>query len=980
MSDIATMVRSSGDAPLSHARITQQLRERLPRLSEETDPGFARTKTEDRGEDDLWDDVRLLGAILGTVLLEHAGEATYRTVESMRRAATRARSDSGMPDWTELERTVDSLLQECTPEERLRRLRDTCGAFRLFLALAGIAEAVHQARGGSMDDLLERLGSEQFDPSAVDDCAGRLRVRLVATAHPTKILRQRVLAHQREVYELVKELREAPLSGREQARLVERLAEKIEVLWATQFSRWETPAVSDEIDHVLAYFERTVFSAVQRFHERLQSAFVERTGRPLPEPGQPRIVFGSWVGGDMDGNPYVTPEVYAEALSKQHRTVLEYYAERLRLLAPRFSHAAYRAVPGERFDERLEALIRERREHGEHVGPLETRRQREPYRLYLSLVADRIERSRSRPVLRGDSARSGPIYASAAELEADLALCCDCLVAAGYERSVELDLRPLRRQLALFGFHLASLDLREDAENVREAGRVVLRMRGEPELADHLDRIDDIGKVVLEPTVVSPRALEAPDPDALPAAEGKGWFCQRLFDMLSVARTAHETLGQSCSDKLILSMTSGAGDILCALLLLKSQGLFYVDWQGTCRSDVDLVPLFETIADLRASPDIMDRLWKNEAYRAQVAARGDLQIILVGYSDSNKDGGYLCSGWEVYKAQMRLKEVADRHKVSVRFFHGRGGSIGRGGGPAQRAIMSLPVGTTHTGQELTEQGEVLARHYGVADAAESHFDNVLGALWRHDLEPPREVTPEWIDALEELSGHSVRVYRKLVHEEPGFIPYFEQVTPKEVELVKIGSRPASRREAKSVGDLRAIPWVFRWLQSRQLLPAFYGLGSALEAFRQGGAADRRALLGTMYRDWPLFRSLIENCELGLKQVDLNIARHYVEHLAESRDDAKRILGIIEEEYALTVAEVERVTGEGLLAREEDAPVARSIELKRAYLDPLNHLQVRLLADYRERAAAGAEAEELDLYESAIVASIEGIATGLGTTG
>jgi phosphoenolpyruvate carboxylase len=354
---------------------------------------------------------------------------------------------------------------------------------------------------------------------------------------------------------------------------------------------------------------------------------------------------------------------------------------------------------------------------------------------------------------------------------------------------------------------------------------------------------------------------------------------------------------------------------------------------------------------------------------------------MVGYSDSNKDGGYLCSGWEVHRAQLKLLEVASRHGVSVRFFHGRGGSIGRGGGPAQRAIMSLPAHSTRTGQELTEQGEVLARHYGVSDAAEAHFDNVLGALWLHDLDPPSRVAAEWYDAMEELSRHSRHVYRRLVHEKPAFIDYFEQVTPKEVELVRIGSRPMRRRDARSVRDLRAIPWVFRWLQSRQLVPAWYGLGSALQHFMQEAPDTRQALLRTMYEEWQLFRSLIENSELGLQQVDLNVAQHYVDRLALSREEANPILRIIEDEYRLTVEQVERVTGESLLGRRENAAVARSIALKRPYLDPLNHLQVRLLADYRQRAPSpDVGPAELALYESAIVASIEGIATGLGTTG
>lgn len=979
MISIARTFHGNAD-PLSHREIANRLRAQLPPVEEDTTATSLTPPASNQDSTALMDDVRMLGTLLGMVLVEQAGPELYRTVESMRRLTKHSRAHTDEPDWAALERLVDSHLQGCLPAERLERLADTCGAFRLFLALVGIAEAVHdRGKQAPLGDLLNRLATDtDLTAAKIDAAVGSLHIRLVATAHPTKILRQRVLAHQRDVYSLLAQLQSPALTTLQQQSLLEQLTEKIEILWATRFSRWEAPTVADEVDHVLAYFRRTLFAAVDQFHENLELAFEQRMGRPLPDAERPRIWFGSWVGGDMDGNPFVNPQVYADALVKQYRTCLEYYATRLDELAPELSHAVYRAKPPAVFKARLQELIDERRALGEHGGAMETRRDREPYRLYLSLLAARVARSSQRAILQQDAPGLPGTYANPSELAQDVEICAEALAHAGYERSAKQGLRSLRRQLSLFGFHLASLDIREDAEVVRQAGHSVLRARGDAAANDESALVEQLTQAILATTVASSRALLASRTDPELANSTEGRFVQRLFGMLAVTRTAHASLGGACSDKLILSMAGAPADLLSALLVLKSQDLFYVDTDGNCQSDVDIVPLFETISTLRASASVMEQLWKNPAYRAQVKARNNLQIIMVGYSDSNKDGGYLCSGWEVHRAQTQLLRVAQEHGIELRFFHGRGGSIGRGGGPAQRAIMSLPAHSTQLGQELTEQGEVLARHYGNTDSAQQRFESLLSSLWLHELLPPPEADAEWNDALQTLCDASEQTYRKLVHEHPGFITYFEEVTPKEVELVKVGSRPAKRRQAKSVKDLRAIPWVFRWLQSRQLIPGWYGVGSALQAFTADAQtrSERQALLRKLYEQWPLFRSLIENCELGLQQTDLNIASLYVERLSRSREDAKGILELITREHALTVKEIQTLTGEALLGHDQEQKVAHSVELKRPYLDSLNHLQVQLLADYRARE------EDLndELYESAIVASIEGIATGLGTTG
>ncbi|MEM9696652.1 MAG: phosphoenolpyruvate carboxylase, partial [Myxococcota bacterium] len=450
---------------------------------------------------------------------------------------------------------------------------------------------------------------------------------------------------------------------------------------------------------------------------------------------------------------------------------------------------------------------------------------------------------------------------------------------------------------------------------------------------------------------------------------------RRLFSMLDIARRAQARQGSRACHHLILTMASTPVDVLSALLLIKTQGLFRSDWRGAYTSHMDLVPLFETVSDLKGAAETMDRLFQNRAYREHLDARGRRQLVMLGYSDSNKDGGYFASQWSIHRTQKELIEVAARHDVSLRFFHGRGGSIGRGGGPTHRAILALPRGSARFGQEITEQGEVLSRQYTVPRVAREHLESVMAALLRWEAASDAEVEPAFKEAASELAEHSTEAYRALVDSGPAFLEYFAQVTPREVELVKIGSRPSKRRQATDVRHLRAIPWVFRWQQSRQILPGWYGLGSALEAFSQDDS--RAALLARMHERWPFFRSVIENSAIALRQTDLDVAQAYLVHLADPRDPAQAILDRIREEHRRTWGAVERITGQPLLAK--DARLRRSIDLKEPYLDPLNHIQIRLLADYR-RSGEGFDEHLMGLYERAIVTSIEGIATGLGVTG
>jgi phosphoenolpyruvate carboxylase len=983
---LAAALRSASavaeEPPLTTAELTDRIKSLLPVESAHAEP---RLEDGPRETDPVVQDVRLLGALLGWVLFERCGESFYRTVERVRVAARRARRMSPALAWEEMRTAFETDAGELTSEARLEWLDEVAGAFRLFLMLAGIAESAFTPTDSDLErttsDLVRR--ARERDPerglSDLGDNLCGLEVRLVATAHPTMIMRLRVLAHRRDLLELVHELHRTK-TRLAQVEVVQRMAEKIEVLWATRFSRWDKPSVSDEVDHVLAYMTEVLYPAVGELHERFERAWTHFSGLPEPERLRPRLMLGSWVGGDMDGNPFVGPEVFAEALGKQRTAVLDLYARDLRALAPRLSHASERVPPTAELRESLVADLEEMRRAGLATAPLDKQLEREPLRLKLVLMAHRVERTRDHLVLDRDVARPPFVYGTAGELERDLELLVKCLEARGFERAVrESGLDGLCRRVAIFGLHLASLDLREDAENVLAAARLVLRAA--QKRAPSADPAGLQAALTLE--VLDAKSIRSWQIDEWRHQETDGSVqaLQRLLGMFAIARRAQRASSSRACHNFILSMTNRPADLLAALVLMKVQGLFYAGLDGEYRSHMDVVPLFETIEALEKAPTVMDELFRNEAYRAQLNARGRHQLVMLGYSDSNKDGGYTTSTFAIHRAQLRLTEVAEEHRVRLRFFHGRGGSVGRGGGPARRAIIALPQGVVREGFEMTEQGEVLSRHYLARDTARAHLENVMAAVWWKKSESGMAPRPEWLDAAERLAQLAQRAYSALVHERPEFVDYFDRVTPREVELVKMGSRPAKRRLAKSVRDLRAIPWVFRWFQARQILPGWFGLGSALEQFAANSADATRAqtLLRDMYLHWPFFRGLIENSEIALRQADLRIASYYVKELAPDAG-AQSILETVEAEYERTVRGVRAVSGRALLDAPEDRVLERSIRLKEPYLDPLNYLQVDLLREYRRALEAGEPQSTIDAFSRAIVSSIEGIATGLGVTG
>jgi phosphoenolpyruvate carboxylase len=962
----------------------------------------------------LSDDVRLMGALLGRILTEHEGAEFYRFIERLRQAAKEAREQSGEIGVEKLQNVLHAGLSNLDDDAQGSLLHRAVASFRLFLLLAGIAEEYHQSiklSGQGRQGVADAVSSaRQQNRSAqeLEELLSKLSTRLVITAHPTKILRQTILHHQKEIFYLLQAMHAPQLTPLQQRDLLERLAEKVEVLWATQFSRWTKPEPQEEVGRVLSYLSRALYPTLPQVQRKLSQSLAYFYGENARTPQHPLMTVGSWVGGDMDGNPMVTPDIFSDALLRQHQTILDLYARDLMEIQDKLSQAMHRIGLTDALRASLEQDLAEMRTAREDTRNYPDLLEREPYRLKLNLMALRLQRTRRQQAFSTIETRQNPpfIYSSAQALLADLDLVRESMLQQGYHRSVALHMDFLRQGILTFGFHFASIDLREETSIINRAAHRTLQASqasGSFPPTLKLDADDISGEAnllkllsdeILSPKVVDTRHWEEPTQTTSnsqktvvdPIESG----VNRMFRMLTVARRAHRMLGRQACQNLVLTMTSAPQDLLAAVLLLKTQGLFYPipsttdsNPENGFESHMDIVPLFETIPDLVRAAQVMETVFANPAYRTQLACRGNQQMIMVGYSDSNKDGGYFTSNWHIYKAQRELWRVAQQAGVELRFFHGRGGNLGRGGGPAQRAIGALPTETVTYGQDLTEQGEVLSRYYNVPETGQARCESLLSAMIIKNLEAPpqgKELSKqaEWEQQADILSGYARKKYGQLVHENPDFIDYFEQVTPKEVELVKIGSRPSHRRAVQSVSDLRAIPWVFRWFQSRQIIPGWYGLGTALSRFIEE-TPDGVGQLQTLYKEWPFMESLLENSELILRQTDMSIARCYCT-LSTHTEKAQTIYQDIAEEYALTLRMIRIVTEKPPLSAPEAQVLKQSIELKEPYLDPLNYIQVQLLSKYRSLAIDTPNDPLLESYHRVIISSIEGIATGLGTSG
>jgi phosphoenolpyruvate carboxylase len=838
-------------------------------------------------------DVRLLGGILGRVLVEQEGKDFLAEEERIRELSRRARAAGRAGPRSEL--------TEATGALSLERQSKVLRAFGLYFQLANLAEQHHRLRRRrqyeherrvareSLAEAFSRLEQAGIGNEQLAAVAAGLSLELVLTAHPTEATRRSVLAAHVRLSRLLAGLDDPALTLREREHIEESLAEEITMLWQTDEVRSERPRVVDEIRHGLWFFEQCLLDVAP---ELLAEYRRRLPGLPAP------FAFGTWIGGDQDGNPAAGPKTIGEALDRARVVVVARYRREVRELAEALGLATTLVEISPELRESTARDASDLPEYADEIGPQNVN---EPYRRKLSFVWRRLGY-----MLEG----SDRGYASARQLAGELELLDRSLRQGEGERIADGRLAALRRRLELFGFTIAKLDVRL---HVRELRRAPSRTKA-------------------------------------------------TFAAISAVRARH---GEEAIDTLILSGTRSAADVLRALDLAGEVGL-----------DLSLVPLFETIDDLRAAPAIVDELLDEPRFAGLVERRGGRLEVMVGYSDSGKDGGYLTAQWEIFLAQEALAALAARRGVELTIFHGRGGSAGRGGGPTYSAILAQPPGSPPGRLKLTEQGETISFKYGIPGLAYRNLEAALAATLLSAFPAAVGTTlPAGArETLAEISDRAHTVYRELVWDDAAFVPFFRSFTPvDELALLTIGSRPTRRSGGKSLESLRAIPWVFAWTQNRCLLPAWYGGGSALAPL--AGSAGGIRLLRRLYRSFPFFRSLIENLEMTLAKSSLEIARSYLELVPPSAEP-ERLFAAIASEHEQTVRAVLATVGaKELLDRQ---PVLqRSIRLRNPYVDPMNAIQVELLRRFRDESASD---EERELVRRPLLRSIAGIAAALRNTG
>ncbi len=873
------------------------------------------------------------------------------------------------------------------------RMEAVTTAYRMLLSLLSLAEGLHQrqrfaAEGMGMGRTIAALRDDGVSAEEIGAILQRVQIRLVATAHPTNIFRSIILEGRREMYALLKELYNAT-DETHFAQLVRSVRERLNVAAATRFGRVEKPEVLDEVRQVIGYFRNTVYDAGPRLAAQVRAEFQRVFDRSPAGLERPLLRFGSWVGGDMDGNPFVNAGVYERAVDLQRDAALELFGKALNKTSPMLSLAWTPDLDARDLLTSVRDDLTAMEQAGLDPDPLLRFVQREPFRLKIELMSRKCERARQYR-LGGESGHELFAYRYMEEADADLAVLDAALRRNGFESTAEERIRPLRDRLSMFGFHLASLDLREDSVHIARAARLALRAAGhdiDPGESGPANDGDPAYRELLSREILDPKAVDLRRL-TLDSETGERFFktfddwkfVKRIYEMLAAVRRAHEFVGPHCTTNLILTMTSRPEDVLHALLLLKSAGLFYQNLDGVWHSALDIIPLFETIDDLERSSDIMETVFADPACQAQLEARGRRQIVMLGFSDSNKDGGYFTSNWLIYLAQKRLLALGRRANQNVRFFYGRGGSIGRGGASSRHAAYSLPPDAARSGYDLTEQGEVLSRYYVVEEIADMHLETIVSAAVDKNARPDPEPPEEFLAAAARLAEHAGATYRNLIHEEPRFVAYFEDATPREVELVKIGSRPGRRRAMRTVADLRAIPWVFRWFQSRQMLPGWFGLGQGLSDL-SGEVPGGEDFVKRMYADWNFFRAILQNSALALAQTNLNIGELYA-GLARDQDGAQFIFERIRTEFATCEANLLHGIGSDPadFYRRNFPNLLAARLLKQPWVDSLGLLQTQLLRRYRDLEEADASEEEMDQIRKLVVSTIESVAVGLGATG
>ncbi len=913
----------------------------------------------DSEDAELRADIRRMGDMLGETLRNLWGEELYDLVEYVR-TSTRTLRDSPNPELRE------QLIKKLDESDLWLVIR-TVRAFTSYFHLANVAEQHHRiefkgiagARREWLEEAFDRIREAKIPPEEISELVDRLEVRPVYTAHPTEAARRSILGKLSRVGKLLNERSNPGLLESEQRRLDRRLSEVVEEILQTDELRHARPQPIDEARNIMFYMEDMFSYAIAEVEEALDDQL--ETFGISKSPTTRSLRFGTWVGGDRDGNPNVTHTLTRQILDLQHERALKMFAPAIASLAQTLSQST-RIV--EISDELLDSLEKDRVELPAVWDEFWNLDEEEPYRLKCAFIYERLRNGIA--AADGAAATNDKLrYTNVEPLLADLQLMLDSLEANQSSASANGEVRRVMQRISAFGMTLATMDIRQHAEVTGGAVN---------ELIDRVDATEGgFGSLSMDER--SARMVEELNSKRVLSSRGAIFSpaTTEILDLVETVRQAQDEYGEPVIESWIVAMTRDIDDLLAVLVLAKESGLV-VPSEGVSR--ISVVPLFEEIEDLRRSHEVMDRFLLIPEIKSLVEKSGGVVEVMLGYSDSNKDGGIMTSQWELYKAQRALLKIGQKHGVSFRLFHGRGGTVGRGGGPTNDAIMAQPHATVDGRIKITEQGEVISDKYGLPELARNHLELSVAAVIEASLlhaEPRHtpERLEEWFTTMDWLSERAFAKYRSLVEIE-GFVDYFMDSTPvEELAGMNIGSRPSRRASAdgsRSIDDLRAIPWVFGWMQSRQIIPGYFGVGQALREAREAGMED---VLAEMFEGWAFFRTFISNVEMTLVKSSMEIAGRYVDTLVDP--SLHHIFDGIKEERNKAVQELLRITGQENLLDHQPV-LKRTLAVREYYVDPLNYLQVSLLA--RRRSSDGDDPS----VERALLLSINGVAAGLKNTG
>ena len=928
-------------------------------------------KTFDKLNDaQLRSSVKLLGKLLGNIIKSHAGDKVYIAVEKLRKGFINLRKDNNQIKHDQLIRYIGRL-DPIT-------LKNVIRSFSKYFALVNVAEEAYQhinrtdrlksgfdSWEGSFDQTLRECKASEMDDTQLESLINSLRYIPVFTAHPTEAKRRSKLEAMRRIFNTILELQSYKGQSIKREELIDELQAEILILWRTDEVRLRKPTVLDEVENGLYYFRTSLFRAIPEVYRDLEKA-IKRVYHTDNVKVPSFIRFGSWIGGDRDGNPFVTPDITREAVYMHAETALHEYMRRAQKLSTLLTHSSGLTTPSDEF------LSSSKDDDKYFQGAFEDTTQdfaKEPYRRKLKIIRYRLKERLNgiRQLKNKDNINCPHAYNSEKELLSDLYLIKDSLISDNDNILNDFGLNDFIRLVETFGFYLVNLDIREESTNHSNAISEILKNHNNTDY-DQLDESSRISS--LENVIKSKLTLD----DIYPSLSDE---TKKVLDVFTVMKELRNEVSEHAFGNYVISMTHHASHVFEVLALAKLCGLISLK-EGKLTASIQVTPLFETIDDLTRIEEILEDLFSNDTYTNLLGSyrNSKLQEVMLGYSDSCKDGGILSSSWSLYKAQQQVLDISKKYQIECRLFHGRGGTVGRGGGPTHNAILAQPNKTVRGMIKITEQGEVLSYKYAVPQSASYELELAISGLIKaskHLVIDDTVCTNNFEEIMSEMSIVGEKKYRDLTDDKEGIMDYFYEATPvQELAELNIGSRPSHRKKTqRSKYSIRAIPWVFGWSLSRHTLPAWYGLGSALN---QMVASDQSSMdkLKTMYSEWPFFRVLLDNIQMALAKSDLGIARDY-SMLVKDRNAANQIIDDIEKEFESTVQTLLRIVGSDQLLS-DNTKLSLSLSRRQPYLDPLNYIQVMLLKAHREIP------DEDTVNLDPLLRTIHAIATGMKNTG